>query len=489
MKQALTRLVPCAAALGVITLGLSAPAAFAAASITVTADSGTVGVQELVSAQVTNWDLLGQQGLVTFTVKGQVIGTDTVGGSQGNLAQVYYTPNSAGSTSISASLDSGGSGNTQIYVSKVATTADIVAPATAASGTTISLTSTVRARQGSYVPTGSVSFFDNSGSLGSSGLNNQGVATLNYRVPSGSSVTVYSSYGGDSGANSSGRSPSLTIKTGSTPSSSALVVPSVVYQNSPLTLTSTINPTSGSGSVEFFVDNRSVGRANVANGSASVTWVPTSLGNPTVRAVYSGGNGVAGSSDSRVVAVVPALKVDAITVQPDGQTGPMIANSTYVMANGTSVNARISSASGLPVKVTVTGPCAWNGTTFTVQGVGGTCSVVTSTAGGNGYAPTSSSFIVSTQTGNQSAVITAPKNGTYKRNATLTLGKVGAVTNVNQKITWKVTSGASICKLIATKGNYTIKLLKAGSCKATATAPAISGQWNAYTTARSYKVK
>ncbi len=239
----------------------------------------------------------------------------------------------------------------------------------------------------------------------------------------------------------------------------------------------------------FTVDGRTIGTATVANGAAGVTWVPTSLGNPTIKASYTGGNGVSASSDTKVVAVIQPLKADAIIVDPVGDPGPILNGAVFVLPNGSSVAASITAASGLPVKVAVTGPCAWNGTTFTVQGVGGNCSVVTTTAGGNGYSPATLSFSISTAAGQQTAIVAAPKSGTYKKGRYLTMAAAGTVTNLNKQLIWKVTSGANHCKLYKSRGAVKMQLVSRGHCWVQAFAPAVPGQWSSFLTKRSYNVR
>ena len=490
------RIVGIAAVVAVMGSGvwLAGPAS-AASSVNLVAPDGIVGVQETLTAHVSNTSGIGAEGTVTFTANGAVVGTDTVGPSQGYDAQTPWVPSSGGGRiNVSASYSGGGSDSTSAYISTVGTTVSISSPGTAGAGTTIALNAQARAKVGSYVPTGSMTFYLSNGrNIGNANLNGQGVATLNYAIPAGTNgnLSFYATYGGDRSADSSKASPTTTTRVSSQASSVALVVPQTNYLNSSVQLTATINPNTGTGSVTFVVDSRTVGTANVANGVASLTWVPTSLGNPRVTATYSGGNGVSGSSDSKIVAVVQPLKADVITIDPAGAQGAILNNATYVLANGASVQANISSASGTPVSIAVVGPCAYNQATntFTVQGVGGNCTVTATTPGGNGFAAGRLAFSVSTSTGAQTAAVSAPKSGTYKKGKTLTMAKAGTVTNVNKPISWKVTSGASSCKIVKSKGAVQLKLVKSGKCKVVASAPAIAGQWNAYSQTWNYTVK
>ena len=486
------RLLSAVAVLAVAGSGLGlASAASADSVVNLSAKNGVVGVAQTIDASVSASGGVGAPpGTVTFYSNGTVIGTDTVGGSQGSNAQIVWTPKSSGPDTLMAAFSGGGSDTETVSVNSVDTTTTVSAPGSAAAGSQVTLQAQVRAKQGSHIPTGTVSFSTSSASIGSATLNGQGLATVNYTIPSNvSSVNVYATYGGSANANASGRSSAANIKVSAVGSTVALTVPQTNYQNTAVTLSAKITPATGTGTVTFTVDGKTIGTPAVANGVASVTWVPTALGNPTVKAAYTGGNGVAASSDSKIVAVVQPLKADAITVDPVGDPGPILNNATFVLPNGSSIQATVTAASGLPVKVAVTGPCAWNGSTFTVQGVGGNCSVVTTTAGGNGYAPATMSFTITTATGKQTATVVAPKSGKYKKGRVLNLAKIGTVTNLNKPLTWKVTSGAAKCKLVRSAGMVKLRLAARGHCWVQASAPAVPGQWGQFLTKRSYTVR
>lgn len=486
------RIIIAVAALAVVASGIGmASSASADSIVNLTVKNGVVGVAQTVDALVSASVGVGApSGTVTFYDNGAVIGTDTVGGNQGSNAQIIWTPNNSGPETIMASFSGGGSDTSTVSVNSVDTTTSITAPGTAAGGSQVALQAQVRAKQGSYVPTGTVTFSTSSTTIGSSSLNAQGLATINFTVPTGvNSVNVYAAYGGNANANASGRSSAANIKISDVGSTVALSVPQTNYQYTSVPLSAKITPTSGTGSVTFTVDGKTIGTATVASGAASVTWVPTTLGNPTVKAAYTGGNGVAASSDSKNVAVVQALKADAIIVDPAGPPGPILNGAVFVLPNGSSIAATITASSGLPVKVAVTGPCTWNGTTFSVQGVGGNCSVVTSTTGGNGYSPATLSFAISTAQGQQTATLAAPRSGTYKKGRFLLMAKAGTVTNLNKALTWRVTSGASHCKLYRSAGAVKLKLASRGHCWVQATAPGVPGQWSSFLTKRSYKVR
>ena len=486
------RILSTVAVLAVVGSGIGmAASASADSTVHLTVKNGVVGVAQTVDASVSASAGVGApSGTVTFYANGAVIGTDTVGGNQGSNAQVIWTPKESGPDSVMASFSGGGSDTATVSVNSVDTTTSITAPGSASAGSQVALQAQVRAKQGSYVPTGTVTFSTSSETIGAANLNSQVLASINFTVPTGvSSVNVYAAYGGNSNANASGRSSAANIRVSAVGSTVALSVPQTNYQNTSVPLSAKITPTSGTGSVTFTVDGKTIGTANVVNGAASVTWVPTALGNPTVKASYTGGNGVAASSDTKIVAVTQPLKADAITVDPAGDPGPILNNAVFVLPNGSSIAATVTAASGLPVKVEVKGPCAWNGTTFTVQGVGGNCSVVATTTGGNGYSAATLSFTITTAVGHQTATVAAPKSGFYKKGRILTMAAAGTVTNLNKPLTWKATSGASHCKLYRSAGAVKLKLTSRGHCWVQASAPGVAGQWSSFLTKRSYTVR
>ena len=103
-------------------------------------------------------------GTVTFTANGTTFGSQPVGGSLGNTATVSWTPTAAGAPAIVAAF-AASDGSDQatatktVTVSRVDTVTTITTPGTAATNTAVTLSALVRSRDGSYVPTGGISFF------------------------------------------------------------------------------------------------------------------------------------------------------------------------------------------------------------------------------------------------------------------------------------------------------------------------------------------
>jgi hypothetical protein len=483
-----------AAALSAVGLvGVAVPAS-AQVFVTLSVNAGTVGVTQKVSATVSTDAIGSPSGTVVFTANGTAIGSEQVGGSLGSTAQLAWTPRNSGSVSVQAQFDpdTGDSAfdSKTVQIARVNTATSISTPGTAATSSVIPLTATVRSTQGAYIPTGSVTFFLSTGAaIGSSALDGNGRSSVNYTTPATlGNVTVYAVYNGDLNANSS-KSSNDTIKVSAAKSTVQLVVPQTNYVNTSVQLTAKITPTNATGTVDFSVNGQYLGTGKVANGVATLTWVPAALGSFVLTAKYSGGNGVNPGSASNTVKVIQQLKTDVITVDPAGSAGPWVPGTvTATLTNGTSVTLNASSASGSNIALSVVGPCSFSANVLKVNGVGGPCTVTAKTNGGNGYAPVTQTYTVQTAAGKQTAKVPAPGSGVYGRGSRLKLSKTNAKTNVGQPISWKVTSGRSHCKVVVSGSYYKLKLVNRGTCKVKGSAPAISNQWSAYSTKRTYSV-
>lgn len=479
--------------LALLATGIAVPAR-AAVAIAVTAANGSVGVPQSLSATVTSSELGSPTGTVSFTVNGQAVGSQGVGGSLGSTATVSWTPTSTGAVTIQARFagadGSEASDSRTVQVARVDTTAAIAAPSSSPASGAVTLTATVTARQGTYQPTGSVTFLRDAGTvIGTGRLDVTGTARLAYTVPATTGIVrVYASYGGDAGANastSSTRSISVTSKS----TTVGLTVPQPVYVAAQVPLTAKVTPASATGKVDFSVDGRLVGTGTLANGTTTVTWVPSTATTVTVTARYLGGGGLTASSDSSRVTVQQQLKADQITVDPTGSAGPWPAGGTVTLANGQAVAIDVRSASGLNVKLAIAGPCALEGNTVKVRGVGGVCTLTASTNGGNGFAAVTQKYYVQTVAGTQTAKVVAPASGSHPRGSRLNLSRRSTVTNVNQTVRWTVTKGKARCKVVASGKYYRLRLVRTGTCKVRATAPGIADQWRPFVTTRTYTIR
>ncbi len=471
----------------------TAPSASAAATLATSASNGTVGVTQTVTATLSG---LGssETGTVTFLANSQSIGSAPVGGSAGTKAQVSWTPSVAASTIVEARYASTSgataSDSDTVTIAKVATASSITTPGTAAASTKIPLIATVRSRDGAYVPTGTVTFQLNDGTvIGNGQLDGSGRASITYTTPTTTgTVNVFASYAGDSNSGAS-KTATDSIKVTAQSSTIVLVLPSTAYVNTSIPLAAKLSPSSAPGTVEFAINGKALGTVTVKSGIANIAWTPTATGTYTITAKYSGGGGINSATATAKLTVSAQLKADQITVDPEGAAGAWVPGTTVTLTNGSSVTLGTAAASGQAVKLSVVGPCALAGNILTVRGVGGSCALTASTAGGNGYAAATQKYTVQTGTGAQTARILAPPTGYYAKGRFLRLARLDAVTNVNQPIKWRVISGKSNCRIVASGLYYKVKLVKRGFCKIRGTSPAISNQWSALLVKRTYGIR
>jgi hypothetical protein len=218
-------------------------------------------------------------------------------------------------------------------------------------GQTVTFTATVAA-SGSGTPTGTVTFFDGSTSLGQgtlSGSAGSSTATFSTASLSAGTHTITASYSGDS--TFAGSSGSFTQTVSQANTSTALVAsvnPSAVGQT--VTFTATISA-SGQGSaptgtVQWLVDNTKQGSPVPVSTSGGVTTATLSLatlssGTHTITASYSGDTNYLTSSGSltQTVTAAPGI-ITTTTVSSSANpqaTGQPVSWTATVTANG-SVN-------------------------------------------------------------------------------------------------------------------------------------------------------
>lgn len=471
-----------------------APPAAAAVSVDLAASSGTVGVTQTITVTVASTLVGSPTGRVTVTADGKTVGARAVGGDQGSTVRLSWTPTTTGPVTLRATFeaDSNETATDQltIQVNPVSTTTALSAPTAAAAHTKVSLTATVTATSGSYQPTGKVTFRTTGGtSLGSATLNANGVATLSYTTPAAAgTVTIVAEYAGDGKAAASA-SASASIKVSTTAVTMTLTAPAQSRVGTATTLTAKVTPASATGTVTFTANGSSIGSAKLSGGTARLVWKPTATGTFALVATYPGANGVGPGTATARIEILPALKTDTITVVPQGTTVAWSTSTPVTMRNGTSVTLLGSSASRLPVQLTVVGPCAFAANTLTVKGVGNPCTITASTKGNSEYAPAAQKYTVRTAIGAQTAQLTAPSSRTVRRHTSLRLGRVKATTDVGQPITWRVVSGTTRCHVKRTVATYRIVLSRPGTCRVRATAPAVAGQWASFSTTRTYRIR
>lgn len=481
-------------ALGVSGLmGLAAPAS-AANTVTLTVLGGTVGVSQSVQASVAS-DAVGQpSGTITFTSGSTTIGSAAVGGTLGSTASVTWVPVSAGTVEVKAAFvadDASTVSDTRtVDIAKVGTTVAFTGPGTAATGSSIDLSARVAATQGSYVPTGNVTFYlANSTSLGRARLDSSGVASVKYKAPDTvQTVTYYVVYDGDASA-SNARSGDASLKITATASTITLTAPATNYVQQPVILTARLAPDTATGRVEFLIGDKVIGSSVISKGVATLSWTPMATGTYTATARFGGSSGVAAGSATTRVVVSTQQKTDVITVDPVGVAAAWKPGGTINLPNGSSTPLTVTAVSKNKVTLSINGPCALSGNALVVRGVGGTCVLSAKTAGGNGYSPVTQAYNVVPGRGTQTAKVVAPESGNYSRGRSLRLGRLAATTNIGKQVTWQVRPKYKRnCRVYTTSKNFKVKLVRPGTCIVVGKAPAVPGQWSQFKVVRTYRI-
>ena len=491
-RQAVTAVV--VMAMGVASLvGLAAPAS-AANSVTLTVVGGTVGVSQTVQASVAS-DAVGQpSGTVAFTANGTTIGSVAVGGALGSTASVTWVPSSAGTITVRAAFTADDASTVadskDVTIAKVAVGLTVTTATSATTSTAISLTAKATATQGSYVPTGNVTFYLSNGTaLGGAALNSSGVASVAYTTPStAQTITYYAVYSGDGNADNA-RSADASLAVTAKTSTVALTAPATNYVQQPVTLTAKLTPSTATGKVDFAIAGKSIGSSVISNGSATFAWTPTVVGTYTATATFAGSSGVsAGTATARVV-VTAQQKKDVITVDPTGVAAAWAPGSTTLLPNGSSTPLGVTSVSKNKVALSITGPCVLSGNSVVVRGVGGTCVLTASTQGGNGYSAVTQTYRIVPGRGTQTAKVVAPANATYNVGRSLRLGRLASTTNIGKQVTWKVRPKyKKTCRVYTTKKNFKVKMKRPGTCVVVGKAPSVPGQWSQFKVVRTYRV-
>ena len=359
-------------------------------------------------------------GTVTFYDGSTSLGTGTVNTS--GQATLATSALSAGNHSITAGY--GGDGNFNTATSSVLTqTVNAAATATVTltsssstsqAGQSVTFTATVSGNR-STTPTGTVTFYDGSTSLGTGTVNSSGQATFTTSTLSVGTHTIKAAYSGDStypAANSATLTQTVTTAT-VTVSLTSSNDPSLVGQS--VTFTATVTPPSGnslkpSGTVTFYDGSTSLGTGTInTSGQATFATSALSAGSHSITAKYAG--------DSNF----------------NTATSPVLTQTVNAAATATVTLTSSSSTSEAGQSVTFTATVSGNGSTTptgTVTFYDGSTSLGTGTVNSSGQATfTTSTLSVGTHT------IKAAYSGdsTYPaaNSATLTQTVTAATVNIS----------------------------------------------------------
>lgn len=278
-------------------------------------------------------------------------------------------------------------GGTDGFVTKMlpldpSTTTLSLSSATVTAGQTVTFTATVSGPSGvKTVPTGTVTFLNGTGTLGSGTLGGSGTATYSTSLLNATTYTVTASYGGDS--NFSGSVSSAKTLVVDPISTTTKLTTSAANANlgASLTLTATVTSSSGTpaGTVTFMNGSTTLGTGTL-NGSGVATYITSSLaaGSYSLVADYGGNTTYAASTSSAVKQTVTAPAF-TIGVSPSTVTVNQGSNgaATLTLSPVGGFSKQVSfNCSGLPTFAT----CAFSPSTITPNGNNGSVTTTVTVA-------------------------------------------------------------------------------------------------------------
>ncbi|WP_430335113.1 beta strand repeat-containing protein [Rhodococcus sp. ACT016] len=317
-----------------------------------------VGQSVTLSATVTG----GAQGdSVDFYDGGTKIGSGQLNAS--GLATFAWTASTAGARSLQAKYPGSARANASdsavqsvtVSVPDVATSTTVQAPATAQTGTAVTLTATVTPPNAS----GTVQFKDNGTNIGSPVAVASGTANLQHTFLTGGSHSITADFVAGSGfVNSSASAQTVNVSVPDVATTTTVTVPAAAQTGTEVTLTADVTPNPGGGTVQFQDNGTNIGDpVTVSNGKAQLPHSFSTPGAHSITAVFSGSAGFTGSTSTAQSVTVSAPDVattTTLTVPPTAETGQQVtltANLDPTNASGTVQFQENGTNIGSPVAV------------------------------------------------------------------------------------------------------------------------------------------
>ena len=167
-------------------------------------------------------------------------------------------------------------------------------------------------------PTGTVTFYDGSNSLGSCSLSGSGIASFNIGNLAVGSHNISFTYSGDD--NDSGSTSAVVTQTVNPVSTVTVLSSSTgtsVFGQS-VTFTASVTPNTATGTVTFKDGSKTLGTATLSGGSATFSINSLAVGSHSITAVYSGDTNDNGSTSSSITETVVAKPTITTTSLPNG---------------------------------------------------------------------------------------------------------------------------------------------------------------------------
>lgn len=386
-----------------LTLGLGlgagvaavAPAG-AATNAFVSTPNGMVGVAQEILVYAPR--LKNQAITIGFALGSAGSSQQTVVGSNG-YASMSWTPNLAGSWTISGLGNALSVGATTVNIAAMPTSTQLYVPTNATSNMVSVVAVVVSAQAGSFAPEGSVSLTSGFGvPVGTQSLtpiagSASSYATFNWQPQVLGPFPLVANYNPSSNATTASASPQATAQIVSNAGPVELRLPTTFRVGQPTALSALVTPTNTAGSAAFQLNGGYLsGSIPLVNGIATTQWTPTQQGNQVITTQFSS-TAVGGPSGqvSQAINVLAALPADVISISaPSGPWGP---GRPIAIAQGSNTVLTAGASSGGQVLLSEQGPCSINGSVITGLGAG-TCTVTAATVGGNGYSANSEQFVV-----------------------------------------------------------------------------------------------
>ncbi|MBB1023804.1 MULTISPECIES: Ig-like domain-containing protein [unclassified Dietzia] len=249
-------------------------------------------------------------GQVVFTVDGQNVGSATVSANQATLP---WVPSGAGAKQIRASVaQTGTHGGSVSQVrdvivspSNVASTVTVVAVGSPKVGLSTRLTATVSPAGAG----GEVVFLDEGSQIGAAPVGADGTASIDWVPSAGGERTIDATFSGRSGVAPSNGAIPVTVAAAdpSNVATTTTLDPITTTQvGRQIMLRAAVDAGMAGGIVSFYDGNELIGTAPVQpDGTASLPWNPTTDGERTIRALFSGHGVYLSSQDTRQAIITP----------------------------------------------------------------------------------------------------------------------------------------------------------------------------------------
>lgn len=231
--------------------------------------------------------------------------------------------------------------------SAVTATVLTATPASASSGSTVSLSAAVSSA-GAPVTAGTVTFQSDSATIGTGTLNSNGVATISLSTLPIGADSITATYGGGASFAAS-VSNAVTVTVGAPSTVTTLSVSSLnLMSGSTVSLTASIVSNGvpvASGTVTFLSNGVSMGAASVSGGTASISLSSLSLGTDSIIASYGGTSNLAASASNVVTITVTAAVATTMTTLTAAPAtvaaGAAVTLTAIVTSNGSAVTAGV----------------------------------------------------------------------------------------------------------------------------------------------------